>query len=453
MFKKIRRYIKDPYHSIGYEMFKRCPRLMSDKYYLSILWEWEMGYTIDWRHPRTYNEKLQWLKLYDRKPQYTQMVDKYRVKQWVADRIGEKYIIPTLAVYHSVDEIDLSQLPDQFVLKCNHDSGSVVICEDKSKFDLDAAKKLLSNALNENFYWRAREWPYKNVKPCIFAEQYIKEISIREEVLKKNKLQSVSDIKIVPVDFNHFKWNNSRVYGDVWGLIETKMNDVIGGSDGLSKEGSLKGLLDFCGKLCEKEVQIRGEFYLIDNRLYFGDLILDEDNEYLSQYAGLQKNEYTIIRNNQVPNNVEGVIVYKDGFMLYLHDDSHEHFFAGLKDYKFFCFSGVPKVMYIANRSSAFPTANFYDMDYNPLPLHTRYPPAFVHPEKPRCFEEMKVLAAKLSEGIPQVRVDFYESGDQLLFGEMTFFHGGGFSEVHPKEWNMKMGDWITLPTQRRGLI
>ena len=94
-----------------------------------------MGYTIDWRHPRTYNEKLQWLKLYDRKPQYTQMVDKYRVKQWVADRIGEKYIIPTLAVYHSVDEIDLSQLPDQFVLKCNHDSGSVVICEDKSKFD------------------------------------------------------------------------------------------------------------------------------------------------------------------------------------------------------------------------------------------------------------------------------------------------------------------------------
>lgn len=175
MFRKIIRYIKDPYYSIGYGIIDICPKLMSDKYYLSILWKMTMGYKLDWKNPKTFNEKLQWLKLYDRNPLYTTLVDKYRVKQWVADTIGEQYVIPTLAVYNTVDEIDLAKLPDQFVLKCNHDSGSVVICRDKSKFDLEAAKKKLEKGLKCNFYWEAREWPYKNVKRCVFAEKYIQD--------------------------------------------------------------------------------------------------------------------------------------------------------------------------------------------------------------------------------------------------------------------------------------
>lgn len=175
MFRKIIRYIKDPYYSIGYGIIDICPKLMSDKYYLSILWKMTMGYKLDWKNPKTFNEKLQWLKLYDRNPLYTTLVDKYRVKQWVADTIGEQYVIPTLAVYNTVDEIDLAKLPDQFVLKCNHDSGSVVICRDKSKFDLEAAKKKLEKGLKRNFYWEAREWPYKNVKRCVFAEKYIQD--------------------------------------------------------------------------------------------------------------------------------------------------------------------------------------------------------------------------------------------------------------------------------------
>jgi hypothetical protein len=118
---------------------------------------------------------LQWLKLYDRNPLYTTLVDKYKVKQWVADKIGEKYIIPTLAVYNSPEEVNLDALPDRFVLKCNHDSGSVVICRDKSIFDWDVAKRRLDSAIKKNFYWEAREWPYKNVKPRIFAEQYIQD--------------------------------------------------------------------------------------------------------------------------------------------------------------------------------------------------------------------------------------------------------------------------------------
>ena len=140
---------------------------------LKVQWKRYFGYELDIEHPRTFNEKLQWLKLYDRKPVYTTMVDKYRAKQWVADRIGEDYIIPTLAVYGSVDEIDLDKLPDRFVLKCNHDSGSVVICRDKATFDLDAAKRQLGEALKKNFYWKNREWPYKDVKRCVFAEKYL----------------------------------------------------------------------------------------------------------------------------------------------------------------------------------------------------------------------------------------------------------------------------------------
>ena len=173
MFNKVRRYLKDPFYALGYDMIERHPRMMSDKYYLSVLWKMKMGYELDWNNPKTFNEKLQWLKLYDRRPEYTTLVDKYRVKQWVADRIGEQYVIPTLAVYDSVDDIDIDKLPNQFVLKCNHDSGSVVICRNKSTFDLSAAKEKLGEALKNNFYWEAREWPYKDVCRVIFAEKYL----------------------------------------------------------------------------------------------------------------------------------------------------------------------------------------------------------------------------------------------------------------------------------------
>ena len=176
MFRKIRRYIKDPYYALGNDMIQKCPHLMSDKYYLSVLWKMIMGYELDWEHPKTFNEKLQWLKLHDRNPLYSTLVDKFRVKQWVADKIGEQHVIPTLAVFNSVDEIDLDKLPDQFVLKCNHDSGSVVICRDKTSFDLEAAKVKLAKALRRNFYWEAREWAYKKVNRLVFAEKYVENV-------------------------------------------------------------------------------------------------------------------------------------------------------------------------------------------------------------------------------------------------------------------------------------
>lgn len=155
MFKKIKRYLADPYWALGCDLIKKHPNWMSDEFYIRTLWRMVMGYKLDLKNPKTFNEKLQWLKLYDHNPLYTTLVDKLRVKDWVAEKIGAQYVIPTLAVWESAEDIDISKLPDQFVLKCNHDSGSVVICKDKATFNFVAAKEKLGKALQHNFYWDA----------------------------------------------------------------------------------------------------------------------------------------------------------------------------------------------------------------------------------------------------------------------------------------------------------
>ena len=138
-----------------------------DPLYLRLRYLFVMKKVLHLKNPVTYNEKLQWLKLNDRKDIYTTMVDKYEAKRFVSDRIGEEYIIPVLGVWNSFDEIDFESLPERFVLKCTHDSGGLVIVKDKSKLDLDSAKKKIEKCLKKNYYYCGREWPYKNVKPRI----------------------------------------------------------------------------------------------------------------------------------------------------------------------------------------------------------------------------------------------------------------------------------------------
>lgn len=133
-FRKLR-LLRTPKNIIGWLMYLYCPRLMSDRFYVEIYYLLTMRTPLDLEHPRTFNEKIQWLKLYNHDPLYTKLVDKYRVKEWVAEKIGVEHIIPTLSVYQSVDDIKLEDLPDQFVLKCNHDSHSVVVCRNKANVD------------------------------------------------------------------------------------------------------------------------------------------------------------------------------------------------------------------------------------------------------------------------------------------------------------------------------
>ncbi|MCD8038933.1 MAG: hypothetical protein LUE96_07610 [Lachnospiraceae bacterium] len=152
--------------------------LLGDEPMIKRRFKERIGYEPDLENPRTFNEKLQWLKLHDRKPIYTTMVDKYEAKRYVAHLIGEEYIIPTYGVYDCFDEIDFDGLPKRFVLKCTHDSGSVIICRDKETFDRESAKKKLEDSLKRNFYWMGREWPYKDVKPRIIAEQYMADADV-----------------------------------------------------------------------------------------------------------------------------------------------------------------------------------------------------------------------------------------------------------------------------------
>lgn len=300
---KVKRLIyeiaKNPSKLAVYLLLKIAP-ILSDRFFLKVLFRLRMGYKLNLDNPVTFNEKLQWLKLYNRKPEYTQMVDKVGAKEYVASIIGEEYIIPTIGVWDRVEDIDWEALPNQFVLKCTHDSGGIVICPDKTKLDISAAKRKLKRGLKRDFYSQNREWPYKDVKRRII-----------------------------------------------------------------------------------------GEVYMVDESGY------------------------------------------------------------ELKDYKWFCFDGVPKALFIATdrgvkgEETKF---DFFDADFNHLPFTNGHPNSPHTILKPQGFEKMKELAAKLSEGQPHLRVDFYDINGKIYFGELTFYHWSGTTPFEPVEWDYKFGEWIKLP-------
>lgn len=153
---------------------------LPDKPYLQLMYWTRLGKWPDLKNPRTYNEKLQWLKLYSRRPEYTAMVDKCEAKKYIAEKIGGEYVIPTLGVWDRFEDIDFDTLPDQFVLKCTHDSGGLVVVRDKARMDVAAAGRKIEQSLETNYYFHGREWPYKNVKPRILAERYIEDMEVGE---------------------------------------------------------------------------------------------------------------------------------------------------------------------------------------------------------------------------------------------------------------------------------
>jgi hypothetical protein len=266
-----------------------------------IRWDYYLnhGRAINLENPQRYTEKLQWLKLFYRDPIWTQMVDKYAVKKIVSERIGEQYVAPVLGVWNRAEDIEWDNLPNQFVLKTNHDSGNngVFICKDKSKIDKEKWIKRINRSLRKDTSKAGREWPYKDVPRRVFAEQYLEDAT--------------------------------------------------------------------------------GE----------------------------------------------------------------------LRDYKFFCFNGVVKYLFIATeRQLGEPKFKYFDADFNALDITQRHPMADKPIDKPKMFEQMKKLAAKLSNGLPEVRVDLYEVDGRIYFGEYTFFHHGGIAPFHPDEWDFIWGKEIRLP-------
>lgn len=242
-----------------------------DTIWIRYLYRKLVGKKLNLKHPQTFNEKLQWLKLYDRNPEYTKMVDKYEVKKFVAERIGEQYIIPTLGVWNKFDDIDFGSLPNQFVLKCTHDSGGVVIVKDKNTFDKEAARKKLSKNLKRNFYWFFREWPYKNVKPRIIAEQYLSDID--STVIDDYKVMCFDgEPKMIQVhkdrftnhteDFYDLNWNKMKIWQE-----EMPMTNLM-----QEKPINFDCMIKFSKLLSESIPQLRVDWYNLDGKLYFGEL-------------------------------------------------------------------------------------------------------------------------------------------------------------------------------------
>lgn len=304
---RVLHHLKNP----GVFAIKVCGKVLrgtdkADELYLRMAFRSRFGYPLDLENPKTFNEKLQWLKLHDRNPLYTKLVDKAEVKPWVAERIGWEHVVPTLGVWDSFDEIDFDALPECFVLKCTHDSGGLVICRDRSTFDLLAARRAIKHSLSRNYFWTGREWPYKDVAPRIIAEEYLD-----------------------PVDGQH------------------------------------------------------------------GAMAVEADPD----------------------------------------------------DYKIFCFGGEPKALFVAtDRASGDTKFDFFDTEWNHMPFTNGHPNAEHEPARPEHLEEMLAYARTLSEGMPQVRVDFYEVGGKVYFGEMTFYHWSGMVPFVPEEYDRIFGGWIELP-------
>lgn len=169
---KLKQGIKNP-SLILKSLLMRTSKFWPDEFYLKALYRLFYGERLNLENPIKYSEKMQWLKLYYHKEEFTNMVDKYEVKNFVSETIGAEYVIPYYGVYNSFDEIDFNHLPNQFILKCTHDSGSFVICENKETFDKESARAKLEKGLRCNFFYTFREWPYKNVRPRIIAEKYM----------------------------------------------------------------------------------------------------------------------------------------------------------------------------------------------------------------------------------------------------------------------------------------
>ncbi len=268
----INRYLRHPSFAL-LRLAERRLFPMSDERYLKARFKEIFGKELDLDNPKTFNEKLQWLKLYDRKPEYTMMVDKYEVKNYIAQKIGKEYVIPTLGVFDSFEEIDFDKLPDKFVIKCTHDSGGLVVCRDKSRLNKKDVKRKISKCLKKNFFWSGREWPYKDVRPRIMIEEYMSDELQKELVDYKfycfngePKFLYVSEgledhstarISFFDMDFKmcEFGRNDYKKF-EVLPKKPTKMQEMIKIAKQLSKGISF----------------VRVDLYEIRGRIYFGEL-------------------------------------------------------------------------------------------------------------------------------------------------------------------------------------
>lgn len=246
-------------------------KFISDKTYLKIVFRLKIGMRLDLNNPKSFNEKLQWLKINNRDEKYTNMVDKYEVKKIVSKSIGEEYVIPNIGIYDSFEEIDFNKLPNRFAIKCTHDSGGYVIVSDKKKANIKKIKKKINKSLHRNYYYSGREWPYKNIKPRIIIEEYMEDN--KKGGLVDYKIHLFNGVpKIILVCKNRFNNKMTEDFFDTdWNHLKIKREDHDNSIEKITKPKMLKKMLEISKMLSKNICFLRIDFYEINGKIYFGE--------------------------------------------------------------------------------------------------------------------------------------------------------------------------------------
>ena len=441
---KISEVISNPYKIMS-GMLSRLPalgRLIPDDVYLKIKYKAVFNKRLDLNNPVTFNEKLQWLKLYDRNPRYIPMVDKYEAKKYVANIIGEEYIIPTLGVWDCFEEIDFDELPEQFVLKCTHDSGGIVICKNKACFDKEEARKKLSKSLKHNYYWSGREWPYKNVKPRIIAEKYMEEASSNE--LKDYKFFCFNGIaRCFKVDYDRFV-NHFANYFDTDGNM-LPFGELTYPPN-YSVKTALPDELGFMKKMSEvlaKDTNfLRVDFYDVNGKVYFGELTFYP----MSGFGPFTDIEWDRILGSwiQLPGKDDDRIGFSKDMVVHYKQKK-----GSLTDYKVHCFNGEPKLILVCKDrfSKEGVSEDFYDCNWNHLSVkRPKHRNSLNRIERPLMLEKMLELSTKLSQNVPFLRCDYYLQDNNIYFGELTFYPASGLEAFEPSTFDTEFGKLLQFP-------
>lgn len=245
---------------------------INDELYLKLRFQKLMNKKLDLDNPKTFSEKLQWLKLYDRNPLYTKLVDKYEVKKYVSKIIGSKYLIPTIGVYNNFNEINFDELPNKFIIKCTHDSGGNVIVDDKNNFDLCAARKKINKCLKNNFYYDGREWPYKNVKHRIIIEEYMED-KIDNELRDYKFFVINGKVRLLFVASN--RQGDGDTYFDFFDIDYNHLNLLHGHPNAPTlphKPYNFELMKQLAEKLANNIPEVRVDFYEVNKKIYFGEM-------------------------------------------------------------------------------------------------------------------------------------------------------------------------------------
>lgn len=277
---------------------------MSDKTYLTISYLLIIGKRLNLKNPQLFTEKMQWAKIYDHNPLYTELVDKYKAKKYAADIIGEEHIIPTLGIWDKIDDIDFDSLPNEFVLKCTHDSGGIVICKDKNSFNAEEAKETLNFFYNRNYYLFHREWPYKNVPHRILAEKYMVDES--GDQLKDYKFWCFDgEPKIMFVVTDRYTDSENKYdYFDMdFNRLELRKKGYPNYDGEIKKPDSFEEMKDTVRKLAKGFAHVRIDLYDINGKIYFGEFTFTDAAGYLKlepkEYDSILGDMYTLPKLNK----------------------------------------------------------------------------------------------------------------------------------------------------------